>query len=115
MEKVLSNNSTLVAAIGGLRFGEYLIFPIERANTVKVTCSFYGMLWRKRFRTKVNRFARTITVTRVSVADAAGETNENSEKQTKPFKKRIYEHDKNKRRESAERSEGEEAPEARED
>ena len=86
MEKVLSNNSTLVAAIGGLRFGENLIFPIERANTVKVTCSFYGKLWRKRFRTKVNRFARTITVTRVSVADAAGETNENSEKQTKPLK-----------------------------
>ena len=86
MEKVLSNNSTLVSAIGGLRFGENLIFPIERANTVKVTCSFYGMLWRKRFRTKVNRFARTITVTRVSVADAAGETNENSEKQTKPLK-----------------------------
>ena len=86
MEKVLSNNSTLVAAIGGLRFGEYLIFPIERTNTVKVTCSFYGMLWRKRFRTKVNRFARTITVTRVSVADAAGETNENSEKQTKPLR-----------------------------
>lgn len=83
MKKVLSNNSTLVAAIGGLRFGEYLIFPIERANTVKVTCSFYGMLWRKRFRTKVNRFARTITVTRVSDTGAAGETNENSEK---PFK-----------------------------
>ena len=80
MEKVLSNNSTLVAAIGGLRFGEYLIFPIERANTVKVTCSFYGLLWRKRFRTKVNRFARTITVTRVSDTGAAGETNENSEK-----------------------------------
>ena len=80
MEKVLSNNSTLVAAIGGLRFGEYFIFPIERANTVKVTCSFYGLLWRKRFRTKVNRFARTITVTRVSDTGAAGETNENSEK-----------------------------------
>ena len=80
MEKVLSNNSTLVAAIGGLRFGEYLIFPIERANTVKVTCSFYGLLWRKRLRTKVNRFARTITITRVSDTGAAGETNENSEK-----------------------------------
>lgn len=83
MEKVLSKNNTLVAAIGGLRFGEYLIFPIERANTVKVTCSFYGMLWRKRFRTKVNRFARTITVTRVSDTGAAGETNENSEKPLK--------------------------------
>lgn len=83
MGKVLSNNSTLVAAIGGLRFGEYLIFPIERANTVKVTCSFYGMLWRKRFRTKVNRFARTITVTRVSDTGVAGETNETSEKPLK--------------------------------
>lgn len=83
MGKVLSNNSTLVSAIGGLRFGEYLIFPIERANTVKVTCSFYGMLWRKRFRTKVNRFARTITVTRVSDTGAAGETNEKSEKPLK--------------------------------
>lgn len=85
MEKFLTKNSTLVAAIGELRFGEYLIFPIERANTVKVTCSFYGLLWRKRFRTKVNRYARTITVTRVSATGAAGETNENSEKQIKPL------------------------------
>lgn len=86
MEKVLSKNNTLVAAIGGLRFGEYLIFPIERANTVKVTCSFYGLLWRKRFRTKVNRYARTITVTRVSDTGAAGTRKELSEKQTKPLR-----------------------------
>ena len=83
MVKVLSNKSTLVDAIGGLRFGEYLIFPAERANTVKVTCSVYGMLWKKRFRTKVNKFARAITVKLVSDTGAAGETNENSEK---PFK-----------------------------
>lgn len=86
MEKVLSKNNTLVAAIGGLRFGEYLIFPIERANTVKVTCSFYGLLWRKRFRTKVNRYARTITVTRVSDTCTAGTRKELSEQQIKPLK-----------------------------
>lgn len=85
MEKVLSNNSTLVAAIGGLRFGEYLIFPIERASTVKVTCSFYGMLWEKRFRTKVNRYERTITVTRVSDTGADRTKNELSEKQKEPL------------------------------
>ena len=86
MGKVLSNNSTLVASLCGLRVGEYLIFPVERASTVKVYCSFYGLLWRKRFRTKVNRYARTITVTLVSVADAAGTKNENSEKHIIPLK-----------------------------
>lgn len=86
MGKVLSNNSTLVAALCGLRVGEYLIFPVERASTVKVYCSFYGLLWRKRFRTKVNRYARTITVTRVSDTSADRTKNELSEKQTKPLR-----------------------------
>lgn len=65
MEKVIANTSTIVAAIGGLRVGESVTYPVERANSVKVTCSSYGLSWRKRFKTKVDKEARTITVTRV--------------------------------------------------
>ena len=66
MGKVFANTSTLVADIAGLRVGESVTYPVERANTVKVTCSSYGLSWRKRFKTKVDRDTRTITVTRVS-------------------------------------------------
>lgn len=65
MEKVIANTSTIVAVIGGLRVGESVTYPVERANSVKVTCSSYGFSWRKRFKTKVDKEARTITVTRV--------------------------------------------------
>ena len=70
MEKVIANTSTIVAAIGGLRVGESVTYPVERANSVKVTCSTYGLSWRKRFKTKVDKEARTITVTRISLSKA---------------------------------------------
>ena len=70
MKKVIANTSTIVAAIGGLRVGESVTYPVERANSVKVTCSTYGLNWRKRFKTKVDKEARTITVTRVSLSKA---------------------------------------------
>lgn len=68
MGKVLANTSTLVADIAGLRVGESVTYPVERANTVKVTCSSYGLSWHKRFKTNIDREARTITVTRVSLS-----------------------------------------------
>lgn len=70
MEKVIANTSTIVAAIGGLRVGESVTYPVERANSVKVTCSSYGLSWKKRFKTNIDREARTITVTRVSLSKA---------------------------------------------
>ena len=69
MERNVKNTSTLVATIGGLRVGESVSYPVERANTVKNSCSSYGLLWGKRFRTKIDREARTITVTRVRMTD----------------------------------------------
>lgn len=70
MERNLMNTRTLVATIGGLRVGESVTYPIERANSVKVTCSSYGLYWRKRFKTNIDREARTITVMRVSLSKA---------------------------------------------
>ena len=70
MGKVLANNSTLVTDIAGLRVGESVTYPVERANYVKVACSSYGLSWRKRFKTKVDRDTRTITVTRVRMTNA---------------------------------------------
>ena len=70
MERNVMNTSTLVATIGGLRVGESVTYPLERAHTVKTSCSSYGMLWNKKFKTKIDREARTITVTRVRMTDA---------------------------------------------
>ena len=70
MKKVIAPSSAIVAAIGGLRVGESVTYPVERANSVKVTCSSYGLSWGKRFKTNIDREARTITVTRVSLSKA---------------------------------------------
>lgn len=70
MERNEKKTGTLVSDIGGLRVGESVSYPVERIHTVKTACSSYGILWGKRFRTKIDREARTITVTRVRMTNA---------------------------------------------
>lgn len=64
MEKIISNESTLLAQLSGLAIGESVTFPVERSPYVRTVCSAYGLTWGKRFRASVNREERTITATR---------------------------------------------------
>ena len=47
-----------------MKVGDILVFPGERASSVRATCSMFGFEWNKTFRTSVNREERTISVTR---------------------------------------------------
>lgn len=62
----MSETTALLAKIGRLRVGESITFPVEKTNYIKSACSTYGLVWNKRFRTKVNREERTITAKRES-------------------------------------------------
>lgn len=66
MKKILGNESTLLAQLGGLAIGESVTFPVERSAYVRTVCSAYGLTWGKRFSASVNREERTITATRKS-------------------------------------------------
>ena len=57
----MSETTALLAKIGRLRVGESITFPVEKTNYIKSACSTYGLVWNKKFRTKVNRAERTIT------------------------------------------------------
>ena len=39
-------------------------FPIQRMRTIKTTCSELGVIYCRKFRTKINREKEIITVTR---------------------------------------------------
>lgn len=45
---------------------EEIVFPIERASSVKSCCSAFGLEWNKVFKTRQNRAERTLTVKRIS-------------------------------------------------
>ena len=49
-----------------LQVGERAVFPARRMDTVKVIASNLGFKLNRRYKTRSNREARTITVTRVS-------------------------------------------------
>lgn len=49
----------------GMEVGDTVCFQITLINSVKVSCTQYGLQWGKRFTTHTNRPNRTIDVTRV--------------------------------------------------
>ena len=49
----------------GMEVGMEEAWPVERMNTVRVSCTLYGLRWRRRFATRVNREERTVVVKRV--------------------------------------------------
>lgn len=48
-----------------MEIGDTIQFPITSLNTVRVSCTQYGLQWGKRFSTSINRTESTIDVTRV--------------------------------------------------
>ena len=47
-----------------LELGKSISFPIRRMRTIKTTCSELGVIYFRKFRTKINREKEIITVTR---------------------------------------------------
>lgn len=47
-----------------LELGKSISFPIQRMRTIKTTCSELGVIYGRKFRTKINREKEIITVTR---------------------------------------------------
>lgn len=47
-----------------LELGKSISFPIQRMRTIKTTCSELGVIYYRKFRTKINREKEIITVTR---------------------------------------------------
>lgn len=56
----------MLAQLREMSVGDVLVFPIERASTIKSCCSAFGLEWNKVFRTKQDRINRTLSVTRLS-------------------------------------------------
>lgn len=56
---------SMASLIRGLGIAESCVFPVERMAVVRVRCSEEAIKWRRRYKTGINREARTITVTRV--------------------------------------------------
>lgn len=54
-----------VAALKSLEVGDTIVYPIEEFNSVKATCSMYGLAWKRKFKTQTDRATRTITVMRI--------------------------------------------------
>lgn len=50
----------------GLKVGETYTFPISRLKTVRTQASELGAIYSRRFTTKTDRIARTITVKRLN-------------------------------------------------
>ena len=44
--------------------GKSISFPIRRMRTIKTTCSELGVIYCRKFKTKINREKEIITVTR---------------------------------------------------
>ena len=47
-----------------LELGKSISFPIQRMRTIKTTCSGLGVIYCRKFKTKINREEEIITVTR---------------------------------------------------
>ena len=45
--------------------GEDIYFPIQRMNSVKNACSSYGIIYNRKFRTKIDKERQIILVTRI--------------------------------------------------
>ncbi len=56
--------TSIVEALRSLAVGECIELPAEKANSVRACASNYGFQWGRKFVTKANRNARTVSVTR---------------------------------------------------
>lgn len=55
----------LRSQIRELEPGKSISFPIQRMQTIKTTCSELGIIYCRKFKTKLNRQQEIITVTRI--------------------------------------------------
>ena len=55
----------LRSQIRELEPGKSISFPIRRMQTIKTTCYDLGTIYCRKFKTKLNRSRRSITVTRI--------------------------------------------------
>lgn len=61
-----TTDKPVLTALRALEVGESVTYPISRNSYVKSCCTNFGLEWDKRFTTKVNREARTVTATRTA-------------------------------------------------
>lgn len=60
------SDSSVRAILERLNVGDTHVFPIEKLTTIKVSCSNYGAMWDRVFRTTMDRPARAVIVTRMA-------------------------------------------------
>jgi hypothetical protein len=48
-----------------MKIGEEFTYPIQMMTSVRTVCTTYGLQWGKTFKTRIDREAKTITVTRM--------------------------------------------------
>ena len=61
---IYEDGSSLREIIERLNVGDSHVFPIEKLCNVKTTCSTFGAIWDRRFKTQMDRKARAVIVTR---------------------------------------------------
>lgn len=55
----------VMEVLRGMDVGEEEAWPVERMNTVRTSCTLYGLTWGRRFTTWVKRDERMLVVRRV--------------------------------------------------
>lgn len=57
--------SPITPTLRVMKIGEEFTYPIQMMTSVRTVCTTYGLQWGKTFKTRIDREAKTITVTRV--------------------------------------------------
>lgn len=64
--KKMEENLRIKPAIEAMQVGDDIPFPLEKLGSVKTTACTSGLVLNRRYKTKVNRAGRVVSVIRVS-------------------------------------------------
>lgn len=56
----------VLTALRELKVGESVTYPAKRTSYLRSVCANFGIEWKKKFSTKINRADNTITATRTA-------------------------------------------------